>query len=117
MPVADCCCPPRPRYREFPTMTVPALTNKATDRYHNFSIELDCPPGSPRPNDLIAGVLRGTGLLVSDFDTGNPFFGHQTWILKPGSEDKDTAFTSNKPLFKTRITALYNRGAIRYGTW
>jgi hypothetical protein len=86
------------------------------DRYSKFSIELDCPPGNPRPGDLIAGVLKGTGIEVSDFETGDPFFGHQTWVLK-SSANKDGKFIESKPLFKERITGLYNNGTIRYGTW
>jgi hypothetical protein len=86
------------------------------DRFENFSIELDCRPGSPRPNDLIDGVLLTTGLKVSDFTTAPPFFGHQTWILKE-SVNKDAVFTHYRPLFQQRVTQLYNSGAIRYGTW
>jgi hypothetical protein len=85
-------------------------------RYQNYSIELDCPPGGIRPNDLIAGVLKDTGMEASDFDTGAPFFGHQTWVLK-ASANKDEMFSASKPTFKSRITDLYNSGIIRYGTW
>ncbi len=86
------------------------------ERYQSFSIELDCAPFRPRPSQLLPDVLKGTSLSPADFDTGNPFFGHQTWILKE-EVGKDEEFTKNKPLFKERITALYNSGAIRYGTW
>lgn len=91
-------------------------TEKEQKRYNDFSIELDCPPGQVRPNDLIDGVLEGTGLEVSDFDTGAPFFGHQIWILKE-SAGKDLLFIEKKPVFKERITQYYNQGWIRYGTW
>jgi|SRR5712664_666053 len=94
-----------------------AIAKLNSDRYHNFSIEMDCPPGNPRPGDLIEGVLDGTGLHVSDFSTGNPFFGHQTWILKEGSPERDIAFTASKPIFKERIKKLHDAGYIRYGTW
>jgi hypothetical protein len=88
------------------------------NRYQHFSIELDCPPGNPRPEHLIGCVLSGTGLKVEDFDTSPPFFGHQTWILKPGNEDKDALFNIHKRgVFKVRIEYLYHRGLIRYGTW
>lgn len=86
------------------------------ERYNKFSIELDCPPGWTRPSNLIGGVLEGTGLDVTDFETGTPFFGHQTWILKESAE-KDSIFLINKDIFKSRITELYNDGIIRYGTW
>lgn len=87
-----------------------------TQRHAHFSIELDCPPGNPRPVDLIEGVLEGSGLLIDDFDTGAPFFGMQTWILKEASE-KDDLFIKAREVFKERIDALYKRGVIRYGSW
>lgn len=86
------------------------------ERYQNTSIELDCPPGGIRPNDLIEGVLEGSGLTVADFDTSKPFFGEQVWTLKD-DESKAELFKTAKPMFKERITALYNEGYIRYGTW
>ena len=86
-------------------------------RINDFSIELDCPPGTPRPNDLIAGVLAETGFEVEDFETGPPFFGHQVWILKE-SADKDALFTAiRREVIKDRVVKLYNDGIIRYGTW
>lgn len=87
-----------------------------SQRLQDFSIELDCPPGSIRPNDLIDGVLRDSGIEPTDFETGAPFFGHQVWILKEEA-NKDAIFTASKPTFKERITALYHSGRIRYGTW
>jgi hypothetical protein len=30
------------------------------------TIILDCPPGHPRPGDLIAGVIEGTGLELKE---------------------------------------------------
>jgi hypothetical protein len=95
----------------------PAMSDEKKRRYRQFSIELDCPPFRPRPNEYIGGVLEGTGLEVGDFETGPPFFGHQVWILK-ASAGKDDLFTEHKEkTFKPRIEALYNSGAIRYGTW
>jgi hypothetical protein len=86
------------------------------ERFQKFSIQLDCPPGSPRPDDLIDSVLKGTGFEVSDFDTSAPFFGEQTWVLREDVR-KDEKFTETKPTFKERISSLYFEGLIRYGTW
>lgn len=87
------------------------------DRYQNFSIELDCAPGTPRPSDLIEGVLKGTKLKVEDFDTVPPFFGHQVWILKESAQ-KDEIFKKHKyKTIKPRVEQLYHEGFIRYGTW
>lgn len=80
-----------------------------------YTIELDCPPGNPRPKDLIAGVLKDTPFTEADFETGNPFFGHQTWALI--NHCKDAQFVAHQETFKERITALYEQGAIRYGSW
>lgn len=97
-------------------MSQESLEKIRSERLNKFSIELDCPPGYPRPGDLIDGVLRDTGLEPTDFETGNPFFGHQIWILKK-SANKDGIFIKKKPIFKERITRLYKEGLIRYGTW
>jgi hypothetical protein len=91
--------------------------NNDKHRYHHFSIELDCPPGEPRPKHLIGGVLDGTGLNEADFETANPFFGNQCWVLKQGSQDRDDAFIKAKPIFAGRIEALHDAGIIRYGSW
>lgn len=93
-----------------------SVTEGLGSRFNEFSIELDCAPGNPRPDDLFAGVLKDTGFDVVDFDTPAPFFGHQIWILKE-SANKDDMFAKAKPVFKERVTALYNSGLIRYGTW
>ena len=79
------------------------------------TIELDCAPFTPRPSERIGFVLKGSGFKVEDFDTGNPFFGHQVWTLK--DPNRENEFIGKKPLFKERVTELYNSGAIRYGSW
>lgn len=76
------------------------------------TIELDCPPGYPRPGDLIANVIKGTGLLLKD-DCGR-FFGNWTWNY---SEVSDEDWEKAKPILKKRISALYDAGVIRYGSW
>ena len=80
-----------------------------------LSIELDCAPRAIRPNDLIKGVLEGTGLIVGDFATVNPFFGQQEWVLTPDSE-KEKMFKAYQPAMKHRIQELYKAGRIRYGS-
>lgn len=80
-----------------------------------YSIELDCPPGNPRPGDLIHGVLKDTPFTEADFETGKPFFGHQTWVLV--NHAKDAEYLAWQDIFKERITSLYNMSVIRYGSW
>lgn len=80
-----------------------------------YSIELDCPPGNPRPEQLINAVLDNTPFELSDFETAPPFFGHQRWTLI--NHVKDAQFVAYQDIFKQRITELYESGTIRYGSW
>jgi len=81
-------------------------------RHGEHSIELDCPPGSPRPGDLIAGVIEGTGLPPKE-DVSR-VFGNWKWEYQEVScEDWDRI----QPILKARITQLYESGRIRYGGW
>ena len=86
-----------------------AQKRKFEDRLKKYSIDLDCPPGNPRPGDLIEGVLEGTGLEVNDFNTTHPIFGNQTWMLKDNNVDKEYLFKQARPVLN-RIEQLYQRG-------
>jgi len=76
------------------------------------TIEIDCPPGSPRPGDLIAGVIKGTGLKRRE--PVAKFFGNWVWDYSDVPRDK---WNKIRPTLKERITKLYNDGVIRYGSW
>ena len=76
------------------------------------TIELDCPPGCPRPGDLIGGVIKGTGLKTKE--TVSRFFGNWMWDYNDIPEKK---WEKIKPVLKERVTNLYNQGLIRYGSW
>lgn len=82
------------------------------------TIELDCPPGWPRPGDLIAGVVAGTpleGLPEAQPEaTVSRVFGCWLWNFK---DVPDEVWEQTKPVLKRRITALYHSGMIRYGSW
>lgn len=85
---------------------------EAECRHGEHSIELDCPPGSPRPGDLIAQVIAGTGLPLRE--DCMRCFGNWKWSYDDVScEEWDRI----QPIIKERITALYNSGRIRYGSW
>lgn len=93
------------------------LISSLTNREKNFSVELDCPPGMPRPEDLIEGVLKDSGFEVSDFDTNPPFFGNQLWVLRVDA-NKDELFRQIRlDTIKPKVVELYELGAIRYGSW
>lgn len=76
------------------------------------TIELDCPPGAPRPDDLIGGVIEGTGLPLKE--AVGRFFGNWTWDY---SEVPPAEWEAIQDITKVRIKALYASGVIRYGSW
>lgn len=76
------------------------------------SIELDCPPGNPRPGDLIESVIQGTGLPRRE--PCSTFFGNWKWDYNDISNEE---WKDVQPILKQRITELYNSGTIRYGSW
>jgi len=77
------------------------------------SIDLDCPPGSIRPGNLIGDVIRGLGIEPIKPDQ-TPFFGAARYEFDITREEWETKY---QPTIKARITALYNAGVIRYGSW
>jgi hypothetical protein len=79
-----------------------------------YSIELDCPPGFPRPSDLLPHVISETGLVLDPEKPSSAVFGNWEWIIP---EDQNTLYESVRDLIKTRITDLYNNNHIRYGSW
>lgn len=83
-----------------------------SDDMSEQTIELDCPPGSPRPGDLIGDVIKGTGLPIRN-DVCR-FMGCWKWDYK---DIPEAAWKTAQPILKERITELFNRGIIRYGSW
>jgi len=86
-------------------------------RYRDYSIEIDCPPGDPRPGDLFPQVIADTGLCEDDFEITSKVFGNWTWVLRDGDEVRDQRFTTAKPVFKARLMALHDSGTVRYASW
>jgi hypothetical protein len=76
------------------------------------TIELDCPPGAPRPGDLIEAVIEGTGLPLRK--PRSTVFGNWTWDYGdiPPLLWRDIQTTTSE-----RIRDLYRQGTIRYGSW
>ena len=76
------------------------------------TIELDCAPGYPRPDDLIKGVIEGTGL--ESRDDVSRIMGNFTWDYSDVSSE---VWAKARLILKKKITELYNKGTIRYGSW
>lgn len=76
------------------------------------TIELDCPPGKPRPGDLIDGVIEDLNLPKRK--PTSTFFGNWVWDY---SDIKKSKWKKIVPKLKERIEKLYEKGIIRYGSW
>jgi hypothetical protein len=76
------------------------------------SIEIDCAPMTSRPDTYIEGVIEGTGLTSREPISKQ--FGNYKWDF---SEVPEPKWLEVKPIIAERITALYNSGRIRYGSW
>lgn len=89
-----------------------AKTGPANQPEDEQTIELDCAPGFPRPGDLIADVIDGTGLPKRE--ARSKFFGCWTWDYRDiPREDWLLAQKITAP----RVSKLYENGVIRYGSW
>lgn len=76
------------------------------------TIEIDCAPGYPRPGDLIAAVIKDTGLPTRD--TCCRLFGCWTWDYKDIPLD---VWEKARPILKERLTKLYDAGWCRFCSW
>jgi len=73
-------------------------------------IHLECPPGDPRPGDLIADLIKDTGLPIRP-DISR-VFGHWTWDYSDIPQD---VWQRATPIVIRRMEELYDRGVIRAG--
>ena len=85
---------------------------KMTTRQKVQTIEIDCPPGYPRPEDLYEGIIKGTSLPFRG--AISKLFGEWTWDYSDISKE---IFDKARPILKQRIELLYHKGIIRYGSW
>lgn len=77
-------------------------------------IQIDCPPGAPRPDFWLPEVIKDTGLESADFQVTSKLFGH--WIFQLTNTEKSGVFDdkSKKSVIVNRLRDLYNDGRIRY---
>lgn len=68
-----------------------------------------------RPGNLLPGVIEGLGLECLNPEKPDLiFFGNWEWIIP---KDQRAHYMTVRETVKERITELYRRGAIRYGSW
>lgn len=76
------------------------------------TIEIGCPPGKPRPGDLIAGVIKETGLELRD--PVSKSFGDWEWDYNDIPPKK---WQEIQPILERRLCKLYDDGVVRYCSW
>jgi len=71
-------------------------------------IGIDCPPGDPRPGDLIDDVIAGTGLPRRE--AASKMFGAWTWDYSDIAADE---WKRARPILNARLTALCRKKIVR----
>ena len=88
-----------------------------------MNIEIDCPPGNPRPGDLFKAIMeslsKNSNQEIKDFSQENlnseptKNFGCWTWDL----EIKPEIHSEVQSVFKNRLMEYYQNGIVRYASW
>ncbi len=82
-----------------------------------LSIEIDCPPGLPRPPEVFRKTIRGTGLRPKDFvDRGVTWFGYREYLIR-ADPDRITRYLLVRVTIGERLKKAYELGIIRGATW
>lgn len=74
-------------------------------------INIDCAPGSIRPDNILCRAIKETSLLETDFTEVSRCFGNWTWTIPM---DK---YMPHQKAIGEKLKAFYEMGAIRYAAW
>lgn len=85
----------------------PALSDK-------YSIEIDCAPGTPRPDTVLPLALANTEMKVEDFERTSTFFGNWTYV--PLLE-KEELYKKSQNTIKQNLNKAYDEKRCRYCSW
>ena len=92
------------------------LTSQKWGDPDRLSIELDCPPGGPRPSEVFDMVIAGTDLTADDFEDSGPLgFGRREFLVKPALESL-RRYLKARPIIKARLKKCHESGMIRAAT-
>ena len=83
---------------------------------NRLSIELNCPPGNPRPWELFDLVVYLTEVRPGDFETSQPVFGRQEFLVKP-DVDSVERYLRSRAIIKSRLQECYELGLVRGASW
>jgi hypothetical protein len=79
-----------------------------------LSIEIDCAPGTMRPDGHFSNMCGQLGISEMWFHSPSKFFGNWEWVVK---ESHRSDYKSKQDQIETYLTALYKNGYIRYASW
>jgi hypothetical protein len=79
-----------------------------------YEIEIDCPPGYTRPDDVLKTVLDGSPLTINDFILVSKCFGNWTFKL---NADKEGEYVKHQLFIGSKLERAYRAGTIRYAAW
>jgi hypothetical protein len=75
-------------------------------------IEIDCPPGNPRPDVIYRSAIKNTGLIEKQPESKT--FGCWTWNYDEVPADQ---WNTLRKVIGTKLKLYYDAGTIRYGSW
>jgi hypothetical protein len=81
-----------------------------------LSIEMNCPPGNPRPDELFDLVVYLTELRPDDFETSEITFGRQEFLVRPAADSVKRYLRSRRSI-ESRLRECYQHGLVRGASW
>jgi len=78
------------------------------------TIEIDCPPGEPRPDFFMDTIIARSGLNIKCPETSHRCFGEWGWDF---SHLDVTTWGVLKATAREYLTEAHNQGLIRYAGW
>ena len=79
-----------------------------------YSVEIDCRPGTPRPNTHFSSMCVNCEVDPSWFNLPSKCFGNWEWTVKP---EYVKSYQEKQDRVGTHLNALYESGSIRYASW
>lgn len=93
------------------------VRHQTWDDPRRLSIQIDCPPGGPRPPEVFASTIEGTGLMPDDFeDSGSTIFGCREYLVRANAQSI-RRYVATRQTIGERLSSMYERGIVRGVTW
>ena len=79
-----------------------------------YSIEIDCPPFTPRPDTHFSNLCKECSIDAVWFNNPTKSFGNWEWTVK---QEYEKNYQEKQSAVKNYLTSLYRSGSIRYASW